>query len=200
MSTDNKVTIYHNPRCSKSRQTLQLVRDAGIEPEVIEYLKTPPTADEMDAIEIERIEEIEIEQREIVHVVEPFRMVRQAVGRMIGHQEIERVRKALEGRNPAGNAARAVQEENRFARPAAAQMDLAAPDVELALSAVSHRLNLPRFCVPSVARPRRRAARRHAAYPSFVLRRPDLRQPDIPMPATRSRRAPNRSPRGLRQG
>ena len=50
MSTDNKVTIYHNPRCSKSRQTLQLVRDAGIEPEVIEYLKTPPTAEEMDAI------------------------------------------------------------------------------------------------------------------------------------------------------
>ena len=50
MSTDNKVTIYHNPRCSKSRQTLQLVRDAGIEPEVIEYLKTPPTAYEMDAI------------------------------------------------------------------------------------------------------------------------------------------------------
>ena len=37
-----KVTIYHNPRCSKSRQTLQLLRDRGIEPEVVEYLKTPP--------------------------------------------------------------------------------------------------------------------------------------------------------------
>ena len=37
-----KVVIYHNPRCSKSRQTLQLLRDRGIEPEVIEYLKTPP--------------------------------------------------------------------------------------------------------------------------------------------------------------
>ncbi|MFQ5659760.1 MAG: arsenate reductase (glutaredoxin) [Gammaproteobacteria bacterium] len=37
-----KVTIYHNPRCSKSRQTLQLLRDKGIEPEIIEYLKTPP--------------------------------------------------------------------------------------------------------------------------------------------------------------
>lgn len=37
-----KVTIYHNPRCSKSRQTLELLRERGIEPTVIEYLKTPP--------------------------------------------------------------------------------------------------------------------------------------------------------------
>lgn len=37
-----QVVIYHNPRCSKSRQTLQLLQDRGIEPEVIEYLKTPP--------------------------------------------------------------------------------------------------------------------------------------------------------------
>ena len=44
------VTIYHNPRCSKSRQTLQLLRDRGIEPEIVEYLKTPPSADEMDAV------------------------------------------------------------------------------------------------------------------------------------------------------
>ena len=38
-----KVTIYHNPRCSKSRKTLDLLHDHGIEPEVIEYLKDPPT-------------------------------------------------------------------------------------------------------------------------------------------------------------
>lgn len=37
-----KVEIYHNPRCSKSRETLALLRDRGIEPQVIEYLKTPP--------------------------------------------------------------------------------------------------------------------------------------------------------------
>jgi len=36
------VTIYHNPKCSKSRQTLALLRDRGIEPTVIEYLKAPP--------------------------------------------------------------------------------------------------------------------------------------------------------------
>lgn len=46
----SKVTIYHNPRCSKSRQTLQLIRDAGIEPKIVEYLKTPPSAREMDHI------------------------------------------------------------------------------------------------------------------------------------------------------
>ncbi|MEW8657262.1 MAG: arsenate reductase (glutaredoxin) [Candidatus Thiodiazotropha endolucinida] len=36
------VEIYHNPRCSKSRQTLQLLQDQGIDPDVVEYLKTPP--------------------------------------------------------------------------------------------------------------------------------------------------------------
>lgn len=38
------ITIYHNPRCTKSLKTLQLIRDNGIEPQVIEYLKNPPTA------------------------------------------------------------------------------------------------------------------------------------------------------------
>jgi len=41
------VTIYHNPRCSKSRQTLQLLQDKGIEPKIIEYLKTPPGKTEL---------------------------------------------------------------------------------------------------------------------------------------------------------
>lgn len=43
MSTAQKVTIFHNPSCSSSRNTLGLLREAGIEPEIIEYLKTPPT-------------------------------------------------------------------------------------------------------------------------------------------------------------
>lgn len=38
------ITIYHNPRCSKSRQTLALIEDAGIAPTIVEYLKAPPTA------------------------------------------------------------------------------------------------------------------------------------------------------------
>jgi arsenate reductase len=37
------VTIYHNPRCSKSRQTLELLREKGIEPKIVEYLETPPS-------------------------------------------------------------------------------------------------------------------------------------------------------------
>jgi arsenate reductase len=36
-------TIYHNPRCTTSRKTLDLLRDNGIEPSVVQYLKTPPT-------------------------------------------------------------------------------------------------------------------------------------------------------------
>ncbi len=44
------ITIYHNPRCTKSRQTLQLIRDAGVEPAIVEYLKEPPTVDELDAL------------------------------------------------------------------------------------------------------------------------------------------------------
>lgn len=42
--------IYHNPRCSKSRQTLALIREAGVEPEIVEYLKTPPSAAELDRV------------------------------------------------------------------------------------------------------------------------------------------------------
>lgn len=39
--------IYHNPRCSKSREALSLIEKHGLEPEVIEYLKTPPSASEL---------------------------------------------------------------------------------------------------------------------------------------------------------
>ncbi len=44
------VTIYHNPRCSKSRQTLALLQDRNIDPEIIEYLKTPPSKAELKKI------------------------------------------------------------------------------------------------------------------------------------------------------
>ena len=46
----SKVTIYHNPRCGTSRNTLALIRNAGIEPEIIEYLKTPPSRETLKAI------------------------------------------------------------------------------------------------------------------------------------------------------
>jgi arsenate reductase len=42
--------IYHNPRCSKSRQTLELIRKAGVEPEIIEYLNDIPSEKELAAL------------------------------------------------------------------------------------------------------------------------------------------------------
>ena len=42
--------IYHNPKCSTSRKTLDLLRENGIEPEIVQYLKTPPTRAELAAM------------------------------------------------------------------------------------------------------------------------------------------------------
>jgi len=44
------VSIYHNPRCSKSRQTLALLEERGIDPEIILYLETPPSAETLSGI------------------------------------------------------------------------------------------------------------------------------------------------------
>jgi arsenate reductase (glutaredoxin) len=44
------VTIYHNPSCSKSRQTLALLEEKGIDPQTVDYLKTPPSAAELKTI------------------------------------------------------------------------------------------------------------------------------------------------------
>ena len=60
------VKIYHNPRCSKSRQTLQLLEENGVQAEVIQYLKTPPTADELDAI----LTMLNIQPRELMRTKE----------------------------------------------------------------------------------------------------------------------------------
>ena len=46
----NDVIIYHNPRCSKSRQTLQIIKDRGIQPVVVEYLKVPLKKSELNNI------------------------------------------------------------------------------------------------------------------------------------------------------
>jgi arsenate reductase len=44
------VTLYHNPRCSKSRATLAVLQEKGVEPEIVEYLRDPPSADELKRI------------------------------------------------------------------------------------------------------------------------------------------------------
>lgn len=61
------VTIYHNPRCSKSRAALDLLKQHGVEPHVVEYLKTPPSAEELDAI----LQKLGIEPRELMRKSEP---------------------------------------------------------------------------------------------------------------------------------
>lgn len=48
--TKISVTIYHNPRCGKSRNTLAILEEKGIAPTIVEYLKTPPTKEELRAI------------------------------------------------------------------------------------------------------------------------------------------------------
>ena len=44
------LTIYHNPRCSKSRKTLEIIRSRGIEPTIVEYLKSPPAPATLKAL------------------------------------------------------------------------------------------------------------------------------------------------------
>lgn len=46
----DSIQIYHNPRCSKSRTTMQLLTDKGVQAEVIEYLKTPPNKQQLEQI------------------------------------------------------------------------------------------------------------------------------------------------------
>lgn len=45
-----KVTIYHNPACGTSRNTLAMIRASGVEPDVVEYLKTPPSRERLVAL------------------------------------------------------------------------------------------------------------------------------------------------------
>lgn len=44
------ITIYHNPRCSKSRKTLEILRENGVEPTIVEYLNTPPSSEQLTQI------------------------------------------------------------------------------------------------------------------------------------------------------
>lgn len=61
------VVIYHNPRCSKSRETLALLREHGVEPTIVEYLKTPPDAAQLGDI----LARLGMRAREIIRTDDP---------------------------------------------------------------------------------------------------------------------------------
>ncbi|BBU21529.1 arsenate reductase (glutaredoxin) [Mycobacterium xenopi] len=65
-STDT--VIYHNPKCSTSRKTLELLRDNGIEPTIVEYLKTPPSREQL----VKMIRDAGIDVRAAVRTREPI--------------------------------------------------------------------------------------------------------------------------------
>jgi arsenate reductase len=62
------VTIYHNPRCSKSRQTLALLEERGIGPRIVDYLKTPPSAAELKTI----LKKLGLRPRDLMRKGEPL--------------------------------------------------------------------------------------------------------------------------------
>jgi arsenate reductase len=61
------VTIYHNPRCSKSRQTLALLEEKGVEPKVVHYLETPPSIAELKRI----LKRLGLKPRDLLRKGEP---------------------------------------------------------------------------------------------------------------------------------
>lgn len=60
------VTIFHNPRCSKSRQTLELLSNKGLSPTIVEYLTTPPDADTIKSL----LAKLGLEPRELMRTKE----------------------------------------------------------------------------------------------------------------------------------
>jgi arsenate reductase len=104
-----KVTIYHNPNCSKSRQTLQLLRDRGVEPTIVEYLKETPDERTLSRL----IQKLGIEAEDLIRKKE-YRQLGlsetedpdELVKRMVKHPEIierpivETGSKAILGRPP----------------------------------------------------------------------------------------------------
>jgi arsenate reductase (glutaredoxin) len=62
------VTIYHNPRCSKSRATLHLIEARGLKPNIVEYLKSPPSAADLKAI----LKKLALKPNDIVRKGEPL--------------------------------------------------------------------------------------------------------------------------------
>ena len=63
----SKITIYHNPRCSKSRQALEMLDSRGVEADIVEYLKTPPDVGQLTEI----LDLLGMEPRDLMRANEP---------------------------------------------------------------------------------------------------------------------------------
>lgn len=88
------VTIYHNPRCSKSRQTLQLLQENNIEPQVVEYLKDTPDAQNIQSL----LDKLDMSARELMrnkeaiykelNLAEPSLTDEQLIEAMVNHPKL----------------------------------------------------------------------------------------------------------------
>lgn len=58
----SEIILYHNPRCSKSRQALALLEERGLQPRLVHYLETPPTIAELEAL----LEKLNLSPRELI--------------------------------------------------------------------------------------------------------------------------------------
>ncbi len=81
----SKITIWHNPRCSKSRNAAALLEEKGIEAEVVKYLDTPPTKEEIKSV----LEMLGISARELMRTKE-------SVYKELGLKEVEEEEKLIE--------------------------------------------------------------------------------------------------------
>jgi arsenate reductase (glutaredoxin) len=79
-----QITIYHNPNCGTSRNALAVIRAAGYEPRIVEYLKTPPTREELK----ELIVRMKVNVRDVVRKREPLYRELRLDERDVGEDEL----------------------------------------------------------------------------------------------------------------
>jgi len=83
----NKTRIYHNPRCSKSRETLALLENQQQNIEIVEYLKTPPTVEELSDI----LQQLDMQPRQLLRTKETLYKELQLDNKDLSDQELIRV-------------------------------------------------------------------------------------------------------------